>query len=31
MLEAEAVYTRILFHDIVLIYNNSSEENPMVS
>lgn len=28
MLEAEVVYTRILFHDMVLIYNNSLEEKP---
>lgn len=26
MLEAEALYTRILFHGMVLIYNNSLEE-----
>lgn len=28
MLEAEAVYTRILFHGMVLVYNNSLEEKP---
>lgn len=31
MLEAEAVYTTILFHDMVFIYNNSLEKNPVVS